>query len=85
MAIAAATARLTRLGVLVTRADGIERLARADTVVYDKTGTLTGTLAAIAEVELLGTLPRERVLAIAAALERQSAHPLAAAFRESSE
>jgi Cu2+-exporting ATPase len=81
VAIAAATARLTRLGVLVTRADGIERLARADTVVYDKTGTLTAGLATVTGVELPGALPRERVLAIAAALERQSAHPLAAAFR----
>ena len=81
VAIAAATARLTRLGVLVTRADAIERLARADTVVYDKTGTLTAGLASVTEVELLADLPRERVLAIAAALEQQSAHPLAAAFR----
>jgi P-type Cu2+ transporter len=82
VAIAAATARLTRLGVLVTRADAIERLARADTVVYDKTGTLTTGLTAVTDVKLLGELPRERALAIAAALERQSAHPLAAAFRE---
>jgi P-type Cu2+ transporter len=82
MAIAAATSRLTRLGLLVTRADAIERLAGADTVVYDKTGTLTAGLASVTEVKLLAELPRERVLAIAAALERQSAHPLAAAFRE---
>jgi Cu2+-exporting ATPase len=83
VAIAAATARLTRLGMLVTRADAIERLAHADTVVFDKTGTLTAGAAAVTEVELLSDLPRARVLAIAAALERQSAHPLAAAFRES--
>jgi Cu2+-exporting ATPase len=82
VAIAAATARLTRLGVLVTRADAIERLARADTVVYDKTGTLTAGSATVTDVDLLSDLPRERVLAIAAALEKQSAHPLAAAFRE---
>jgi Cu2+-exporting ATPase len=41
VALAAATARLARLGVLVTRADAIERLSRIDTVVLDKTGTLT--------------------------------------------
>jgi Cu2+-exporting ATPase len=81
VAIAAATSSLTRLGVLVTRADAIERLARADTVVYDKTGTLTAGGATITDVKLLSDQPRERVLAIAAALERQSAHPLAAAFR----
>ena len=82
VAIAAATSRLTRLGVLVTRADAIERLAHADTVVYDKTGTLTAGAATITEVKLLSDLPRARVLAIAATLEKQSAHPLAAAFRE---
>jgi Cu2+-exporting ATPase len=81
VAIAAATSSLTRLGVLVTRADAIERLARADTVVYDKTGTLTAGGATITDVKLLADLPRERVLAIAAALERESAHPLATAFR----
>jgi Cu2+-exporting ATPase len=81
VAIAAATSSLTRLGVLVTRVDAIERLARADTVVYDKTGTLTAGGAEITAVKLLCGLPRERVLAIAAALERHSAHPLAAAFR----
>jgi len=81
VAIAASTARLTSLGVLVTRADAIERLARADTVIFDKTGTLTAGGASVTAVELLADLPRERVLGIAAALERQSAHPLAAAFR----
>lgn len=81
VAIAAATSRLTRLGMLVTRADAIERLARADTVIYDKTGTLTAGAMAVTDVELLSDLTRERVLAIAAALERPSAHPLAAAFR----
>ncbi|HEX6397006.1 MAG TPA: cation-translocating P-type ATPase, partial [Steroidobacteraceae bacterium] len=81
VAIAAATSRLARLGMLVTRADAIERLAHADTVVYDKTGTLTAGAMAVTDVELLAHLPRERVLAIAAALERQSAHPLAGAFR----
>ena len=40
-ALAAATLRLSRLGLLVTRADALERLARVDTVVLDKTGTLT--------------------------------------------
>jgi Cu2+-exporting ATPase len=82
VAIAAATSRLSRLGVLVTRADAVERLARADTVLFDKTGTLTAGAAAVTEVELLADLSRARVLNIAAALERHSAHPLAGAFRE---
>jgi Cu2+-exporting ATPase len=80
-ALAAATTRLARLGLLVTRADAIERLARADTVIFDKTGTLTGTSTGVIEVNPLSTWTRRQVLAIAAALERGSAHPLAEAFR----
>jgi Cu2+-exporting ATPase len=82
VALAAATTRLARLGVLVTRPDAIERLARMDTVVLDKTGTLTLPAAGITEVKLLNGRTREEALAIAAALERDSTHPLAAAFRE---
>jgi Cu2+-exporting ATPase len=82
-ALAAATTRLARLGLLVTRADAIERLARADTVIFDKTGTLTGTSSGVTAVKLLGhsTFSQEQALAMAAALERGSAHPLAEAFR----
>jgi Cu2+-exporting ATPase len=79
-ALAAATLRLARLGVLVTRADAVERLARVDTVVFDKTGTLTATHTEIAQVRVFGAEHRERLLAIAAALERASDHPIAAAF-----
>jgi Cu2+-exporting ATPase len=82
VALAAATARLTRCGVLVTRPDAIERLARVDTVMFDKTGTLTSGSVAVNEVELLADHSRAQVLAIAAALERGSAHPLASAFQE---
>jgi len=80
VALAAATTRLARLGVLVTRADAIERLARADTVIFDKTGTLTGHSTGVVGVKLLSSISREQSLAMAAALERGSAHPLAAAF-----
>jgi len=84
-ALAAATTRLARLGLLVTRADAIERLARVDTVIFDKTGTLTGTSNGVVDVKLLsspwGPVSQERALAMAAALERSSAHPLAEAFR----
>jgi Cu2+-exporting ATPase len=81
-ALAAATTRLARLGVLVTRADAIERLAGVDTVIMDKTGTLTLPATGIVDVQLLSGSPRDTVIAIAAALERGSHHPLAAAFRE---
>jgi P-type Cu2+ transporter len=79
-AIAAATTRLARMGLLVTRADALERLGLIDAVVLDKTGTLTSGSPGIVEMKLHGSLGREEVLAIAAALERVSTHPLAAAF-----
>jgi Cu2+-exporting ATPase len=79
-AVAAATARLARRGVLITRPNALERLARVDTVVLDKTGTLTTSQPRLGAVHACGALPAARCAAIAAALERHSAHPLAAAF-----
>ena len=80
VALAAASTRLARRGVLVTRADALERLAAIDTVVLDKTGTLTRACMQLGEVRCLGGLDRDRSLTIAASLEQHSAHPLAAAF-----
>jgi Cu2+-exporting ATPase len=79
-AIAAATTRLARAGLLVTRADALERLALVDTVVLDKTGTLTTGSPSIVAVKLYASVDRDDALSIAAALERASSHPLAAAF-----
>lgn len=78
-AITAATTALARRGLLVTRPDALEALARADHVVFDKTGTLTLGQPRLERVEALG-LPTAPVLALAAALERASEHPLARAF-----
>jgi Cu2+-exporting ATPase len=84
VAIAAATSRLARLGVLVTRADAVEGLAGIDTVLLDKTGTLTEGRPSVKAVRLGGAEPLTgpEALAIAAALERGSQHPLAVAFRD---
>ena len=81
VAIAAATARLARLGVLVMRSDAVEGLATIDTVILDKTGTLTAGHPGITDVTLEGDLSREHALALAAALEAHSQHPIAVAFR----
>ncbi len=78
-AITAATASLARMGMLVTRADALEALAQADTVLFDKTGTLTLGRPRIEHITTHG-IDRSSALAIAAALERASAHPLAQAF-----
>jgi len=79
-AIAAATAQLARLGLLVTRADAIEALAQARYCVFDKTGTLTQGAPRVSRAVALGERSIDECYAIAAALERQSEHPLAAAF-----
>lgn len=78
--LAAATSRLTRMGLLVTNGDAIERLARVTTVMIDKTGTLTTGAVRITHTDTFGNLTPQRARAIAAALERDSSHPLAAAF-----
>jgi Cu2+-exporting ATPase len=78
-AITAATATLAREGLLVTRPDALEELAHADTVLFDKTGTLSLGRPQLEHVEAAG-LGRDAALAVAAALERASAHPLAQAF-----
>ena len=80
VALAAATTRLARQGVLITRASALERLAAIDTVVLDKTGTLTEQRMQLGAAEYLGNPASEQLLAIAASLEQHSTHPLATAF-----
>jgi Cu2+-exporting ATPase len=81
VAVAAAIGRAARFGVLIVRGDALERCARVDAVLLDKTGTLTeGRLA----LEAIATVPGESaaaVLAAAASAEGASTHPLAAAIR----
>jgi Cu2+-exporting ATPase len=79
-AISAATASLARHGVLVTKADALETLARIDRVVFDKTGTLTRGDIAIRRCVPLGRLSEAECRSLAAALEVASEHPLAKAF-----
>ena len=81
-ALAAAHARLSRLGILVCRPDALETLARIDTCVFDKTGTLSDGSLARARVRRCSAPPSpDEALRLAAALERGSLHPLASAFR----
>ncbi|MBP6513872.1 MAG: cadmium-translocating P-type ATPase [Steroidobacteraceae bacterium] len=80
-AITAATARLARIGMLVTRADALETLSKATLVVFDKTGTLTNGTPTLERSTTLGSRGTAGCLALAAALEQGSSHPLARAFR----
>jgi len=79
-ALAAANGALARLGVLAVREDALDRLASATDIVFDKTGTLSDGRPVLAGVEARQGLDEPQALRIAAALERDSGHPLAAAF-----
>lgn len=80
-ALAAATDALARRGVLVVRADALETLASVDTLLLDKTGTLTDARLVLEDVQVFGELTRDDAIAFAAALQGDASHPLAAAFR----
>ena len=79
-ALSVAHGALAKLGVLATDPDAMGTLAAASDVVFDKTGTLGSGRPALAKVEAFGEFDVEDVLAIAAALERDSLHPIARAF-----
>jgi Cu+-exporting ATPase len=77
ISIMVASGRGAQHGVLFRDAGAIEALQAIDTLVVDKTGTLTEGRPALIELVALDGQPRERLLALAAALERPSEHPLA--------
>lgn len=79
-ALTVAIGRAAQLGVLFKGGESLERLARIDTVVFDKTGTLTEGKPAIVRVSSARGSADNEVLAIAAALEQRSEHPLAHAI-----
>ncbi len=79
MSIMVGTGRGAEMGVLFRDAEALETLHRADTLVVDKTGTLTEGRPALAAVEPAEGFTEEGLLRVAAALERGSEHPLAAA------
>ena len=82
MSIMVATGRGATAGVLFRNAEAIELLRSVDTLVVDKTGTLTRGKPALAAVVPLGSWSEADLLGVAAALERGSEHPLAAAIVE---
>ena len=80
MSIMVATGRGAQAGVLIRDAEALERLAKVDVLVLDKTGTLTEGRPSLTDVVALGGFDEAHVLAVAAALERGSEHPLAEAI-----
>ena len=83
-ALTCATTRLNREGILIKSAHVLETMPVIDAVAFDKTGTLTTGEFTISEVKTYGDFSSQdgqnNALAIAAALEAHSAHPLAKAF-----
>jgi Cu+-exporting ATPase len=79
-AVAVGTGRAAELGVLFKGGTAIEAAARVDTVVLDKTGTLTLGRPRLVEVVPAAGQAADEVLRVAAALERASEHPLARAI-----
>ena len=71
---------LASKGLLVSRGHAIETLARVDLMVFDKTGTLTLGHPVLKQTLVYGELDEPRLLALAAAMEQASEHPLAKAL-----
>jgi Cu+-exporting ATPase len=80
MSIMVATGKGATMGVLFKNAEAIEFMRKVDTLVVDKTGTLTEGKPALVAVKPAPDFDEARVLQLAASLERASEHPLAAAI-----
>ena len=85
MSVMVSTGRGARAGLLIKDARAMEGFARVDTLVIDKTGTLTEGKPTLGEVIVVDGAGQARVLAVAAALERGSEHPIAAAILRGAE
>jgi Cu+-exporting ATPase len=85
MSIMVGTGRGAMAGVLVKNAEALELMEKIDTLVVDKTGTLTVGKPKLVAVEPADAFEEGEVLRLAASLERGSEHPLAAAIVEGAE
>jgi P-type Cu+ transporter len=78
-AIMVGTGKAAETGILIRGGAALEQAGKVDTVIFDKTGTLTLGKPAVADVVAADGLTADDVIALAAALERGSEHPLATA------
>jgi Cu+-exporting ATPase len=85
MSIMVGVGRGAQAGVLVKNAEALERLETVDTLVVDKTGTLTEGKPRVTSVQTAAGLAEEELLRLAASVERASEHPLAAAVVRAAE
>ncbi|ADG10283.1 heavy metal translocating P-type ATPase [Caulobacter segnis] len=77
MSIMVGTGRGARAGVLIKTAEALQAFENVDTLVIDKTGTLTEGRPKLVAIQTFGGFARKDVLALAAAVEARSEHPLA--------
>ena len=82
MSIMTATGRGAQAGVLIKDAEALERFAHVDTLIVDKTGTLTEGRPVLTDVVTANGFDEAELLTLAASLERASEHPLAEAIVE---
>lgn len=80
MSIMTATGRGAQVGVLIKDAEALERMANVDTLIVDKTGTLTEGKPVLTDVLTFNKVKKEDLLKFAATLEKGSEHPLAEAI-----
>ncbi|QHW28276.1 heavy metal translocating P-type ATPase (plasmid) [Rhizobium leguminosarum bv. viciae 248] len=80
MSIMIATGRGAGEGVLIKDAEALERFSKVDTLIVDKTGTLTEGKPKLTDIVAFGGIAENRLLSLAASLERGSEHPLAEAI-----
>ena len=80
MSIMVATGRGAHAGVLVKHAEALQAFEKVDTLVIDKTGTLTEGKPKVTAIETIGGMAEDELLALTAAVEARSEHPLAHAI-----
>ena len=85
ISITTAAGRGAQAGVLIKDAEALERMAGVDTLIVDKTGTLTMGKPKLTDTVALRDIAEADILSLAAALERGSEHPLAEAIVEGAE
>ncbi len=80
MSIMVGVGRGAKIGVLIKNAEALERFEKIDTLVIDKTGTLTEGRPAVVVIQPTGGITETELLRLAASVERNSEHPLADAI-----
>jgi P-type Cu+ transporter len=80
MSIMVGTGRGAAAGVLVKSAEALQAFEKVDTLLIDKTGTLTEGKPKLVAIETVGEMPEDELLALTAAVEARSEHPLAHAI-----